>query len=54
MFGLVNQVTYAFRIAKQMLSFRELHKLSTRFHYDDTLQQDYDLSKLTINYEITS
>ena len=51
-FGLVNQVSYAFSMAETMLPFRELLKPSNTFHWDETLQQAFDRSKLTIINEI--
>ena len=51
-FGLVNQVSYAFSMADTMLPFRELLKPSNKFHWDDTLQQAFEKSKLTIINEI--
>ena len=51
-FGLVNQVSYAFSMADTMLPFRELLKPSNKFHWDDTLQQAFEQSKLTIINEI--
>ncbi len=51
-FGLVNQVSYAFSMADTMLPFRELLKPSNKFHWDDTLQQAFEKSKLTIIDEI--
>ena len=51
-FGLVNQVSYAFSMADTMLPFRELLKPSNKFHWDDTLQQAFEQSKLTIIDEI--
>ena len=51
-FGLVNQVSYAFSMADTMLPFRELLKPSNKFHWDDTLQQVFEKSKLTIIDEI--
>ena len=53
-FGLVNQVSYAFSMADTMLPFRELLKPSNIFHWDDTLQQAFEKSKLTIIDEIHS
>ena len=51
-FGLVNQVSYAFSMTDVMLPFRELLKPSNKFHWDDTLQQAFQKSKLTIIDEI--
>ena len=51
-FGLVNQVSYAFSMADTMLPFRELLKPSNTFHWDETLQQAFEQSKLTIINEI--
>ena len=53
-FGLVNQVSYAFSMADIMLPFRELLKPSNKFTWDDTLQQAFEKSKLTIIDEIHS
>ncbi len=51
-FGLVNQVSYAFSMTDTMLPFRELLKPSNKFHWDDSLQQAFEASKLTIINEI--
>ena len=51
-FGLVNQVSYAFSMADVMSPFRELLKPSKSFHWDETLQNAFDQSKLTIINEI--
>ena len=51
-FGLVNQVSYAFSMAEQMLPFRDFLKPSTRFHWDEHLQTAFDQSKTTITNEI--
>ena len=51
-FGLVNQVSYAFSMADVMLPFRELLKPNKTFNWDDTLQQAFEQSKLTIINEI--
>ena len=47
-FGLVNQVSYAFSVAKVMLPFRELLKSSNKCYWDKALQQAFEKSKLTI------
>ena len=51
-FGLVNQVSYAFSMADQMLPFRDLLKPSNKFHWDEHLQTAFDQSKITITNEI--
>ena len=51
-FGLVNQVSYTFSMAEAMLPFRELLKPSNQFYWDDSLQQAFEKSKLTITEEI--
>ena len=38
-FGLLNQVAYAFSMAKRMPPFRDLLKPATPFHWDDSLDQ---------------
>ena len=48
-FGLVNQVSYAFSMADQMLPFRDLLKPSTKFYWDEHLLNQ---SKITITNEI--
>ena len=45
-------MSYAFSMADTMLPFRELLKPSNKFHWDDTLQQAFEKSKLTIIDEI--
>ena len=47
-FGLVNQVSFAFSMAEVMLPFRELLKPNNKFHWDETLQQAFEKSKLII------
>jgi len=51
-FGLVNQVSYTFSMADMMLPFQELLKPSSKFHWDDTLQQAFEQLKLIITDEI--
>ena len=51
-FGLVNQVSYAFSMADQMLPFRDLLKPSTKFYWDEHLQKAFNQSKITITNEI--
>lgn len=51
-FGLVNQVSYAFSMTTTMLPFRELLKPSEKFHWEDSHQSAFDVSKSTIVKEI--
>ena len=51
--ALVNHVAHAFSMTKQMLPFGDL-KPGTSFYWDDSLQQAFDQSKLTIPNEIAS
>ena len=53
-FGLVNQVSHAFSMTDTMLPFRELLKPSKTFHWDETLHQAFEQSKLSIIHEIKS
>ena len=47
-FGLVNQGSYAFAMAKEMKPFRELLKTSKNFVWTEELEQAFKKSKLTI------
>ena len=47
-FGLVNQGSYAFAMAKEMKPFRELLKPSTKFEWTELLQNAFEKSKHTI------
>lgn len=51
-FGLVNQVSYTFSMADTMKPFRELLKPTNHFHWDDSLQEAFEKSKVTIVDEI--
>ena len=51
-FGLVNQVSYAFSMAKRMLPFRELLKTGQQFQWNSELQEIFDESKDRIVQEI--
>ena len=52
-FDLVNQVSYEFRMADVMLSFRVLLKPENEFHWDESLRrQAFERRKLTIINEI--
>ena len=51
-FGLVNQVSYAFSMAKRMLPFRSLLKKDQKFQWDTELQEIFDESKAHIVQEI--
>ena len=44
-FGLVNQGTYAFSVAKEMKSFRHLLKPSIKFVWTEELQKAFEQSK---------
>ena len=47
-FGLVNQGSYAFAMAKEMKPFRELLKTSKKFEWTDDLEEAFQKSKTTI------
>ena len=47
-FGLVNQGSYAFAMAKEMKPFRELLKTSKKFEWTDELEEAFERSKTTI------
>ena len=47
-FGLVNQVSYAFSMAKRMLPFRQLLKQGTPFTWNDELNEAFEESKAVI------
>ena len=51
-FGLVNQVSYAFSMAKRMLPFRQLLKQGTPFTWNDELNEAFEESKAVIADEI--
>ena len=51
-FGLVNQGSYAFAMAKQMTPFRHLLKPSTRFVWTEELQSAFEESKSVIIEEM--
>jgi len=53
-FGLLNQVAYAFSMAKYMLPFRNLLKPATSFYWNDTLDQLFEESKAAITTEIAN
>ena len=47
-FGLINQVAYAFSMAKEMLPYRELLKPGTKWFWDETLDNLFKTSKEVI------
>ena len=47
-FGLVNQGSYAFAMAREMKPFRELLKTSKKFEWTDELEEAFQKSKVTI------
>ena len=47
-FGLVNQGSYAFAMAKEMKPFRELLKTTKKFEWTDELEEAFAKSKITI------
>ena len=47
-FGLVNQGSYAFAMAKEMKPFRELLKSSKKFEWTNALEEAFTKSKTTI------
>ena len=51
-FGLIQQVSYAFTMTKPMAPFRELLKSSSRFYWDDVLQELFNQAKEVIIKEI--
>ena len=51
-FGLVNQVSYAFSMADQMLPFRKLLQRGTPFSWTDELERLFQASKTQIIHEI--
>ena len=51
-FGLVNQVSYAFSMAKRMLPFRALLKSGPKFEWTEELDKAFKASKETIAKEI--
>ena len=51
-FGLVNQVSYAFSMAKRMLPFHQLLKQGTPFTWNDELNEAFEESKAVIADEI--
>lgn len=51
-FGLIQQVSYAFTLTKPMAPFRELLKSSSRFYWDEVLQEMFDKAKEVIIKEI--
>ena len=53
-FGLVNQVSYAFSMADQMLPFRDLLKPNKEFNWNEDLQTTFDQSKIAITQEIAN
>ena len=52
LFGLNNQVSYAFAVTDHMLPFHQLLKPITPFYWDDTLNQLFEESKEVIISEI--
>ena len=53
-FGLLNQVSYAFSMAEQMLPFKDLLKPAEPFRWDDNLDQLFEESKTVITTEIAN
>ena len=50
----LNQVSYAFSMAEQMLPCRDLLKPAVPFHWDNTLNQLFEESKIVITAEIAN